>query len=191
MTRNARRLIRNAASVALALVLLGACGGPEPPAAEIEGATATQPPAAVNSSGKIGAELADVPAEVLDAAEQARPAMTILGAEYETRDGREYYDVAGTMPDGSEVELDMTRVEGTWTVVEIQRDIAHGQVPADVAATLALAAPGWEPARIIESDQGDGTVIYEFFGPGTDDPVKHEVKWADGSAELLTEEWAH
>ena len=123
--------------------------------------------------------------------------MTVSEAEYETRDGREYYDVGGTLTDGSEVELDMTKVDGAWTVVEIQRDIDADALPAPVAAELASALPDWSATRIIESeqagsDQGDGTVIYEFFGQDTNGaPIKHEIKWVDGEAALLDEEWAH
>ena len=146
----------------------------------------------VDASGKQETALDAVPDEVLAAAMAASPALEILEAEYETRDGREYYDVGGTLPDGSELELDMTRIDGVWTVVEFQRDIGMDLVPAAVAAALAAGVADWMPTRIIESDQGDGTIIYEFFGPGDgEEQEKHEVKWRDGSAELLVDEWAH
>ena len=146
----------------------------------------------VDASGKEDTALESLPEEVIAAALAARPELSINEAEYETRDGNEYYDVEGTMPDGSELELDMTLVDGVWTVVEFQRDIGMDLVPEMVAAALAAGVPDWTPTRIIESDQGDGTVIYEFFGPGTDDELeKREVKWTDGMAELLVDEWAH
>ena len=146
----------------------------------------------VEASGKEATALAALPEEVVAAALAARPDLAITEAEYETRDGNEYYDVGGTLPDGSEIELDMTRIDGVWTVVEFQRDIGMDLVPADVAAALAQDFPGWNATRIIESDQGDGTIIFEFFGPGAGaDPVKHEVKWTDGQAELLVDEWVH
>ena len=146
----------------------------------------------VDASGKEETALDAVPAEVLAAAKAARPDLEITEAEYETRDGNEYYDVGGTLPDGSELELDMTRIDGAWTVVEFQRDIGMDLVPDDVAAVLAAGVPDWTPTRIIESDQGDGRVIYEFFGPGEGaEPAKHEVMWADGAAELLVDEWQH
>lgn len=146
----------------------------------------------VDASGKVETALETIPDEVLAAAMAARPDLSITEAEYETRDGNEYYDVGGTLPDGSELELDMTMVDGVWTVVEFQRDIDMDRVPGDVTAALAAGVPDWIPSRIIESDQGDGTVIYEFFGPGEgQEPDKHEVKWTDGTAELLVDEWAH
>lgn len=146
----------------------------------------------VDASGKVQTALDGLPQEVLEAALAARPELSISEAEYETRDGNEYYDVGGTLPDGSELELDMTRVDGVWTVVEFQRDIGMDLVPAEVAAALAAGVPGWTPTRIIESDQGNGTVIYEFFGPGIDEALeKHEVEWTNESAELLVDEWAH
>jgi hypothetical protein len=183
-----------ATTIAAALLLgLAACDTPEMPAPPTDAPVARegQPPAAtVESSGKAETELVDLPPLVVATALVFRPGLTIVEAEYETRDGREYYDVAGLMPDDTEVELDMTRIDGEWTVVEIQRDIPSSELPPAVAEAFANAVPEFNASRIIESDQVDGTVIYEFFGPG-DPPVKHEIRWADGSAELLEEEWAH
>lgn len=180
--------------IAAALLLgIAACDTPEMPAPTTDAPVARegQPPAAtIESSGKAETALVDLPPEVVATALAFRPGLTIVEAEHETRDGREYYDVAGLMPDDTEVELDMTRRDGEWTVVEIQRDIPSSELPPAVAEALANAVPDFRAARIIESDQGNGTVIYEFFGPG-DSPVKHEIRWADGSAELLEEEWAH
>lgn len=149
-------------------------------------------PGGVVSSGKQAIPLENVPAEVLQAARLARPDLRIEAAEHEVRDGRDYYDLEGTLPDGSVLELDMTRVDGAWTVVETQRDIVLEQVPAEVVQVLAAAHPAWTPHRIIESVQGDGVIIYEFFGPGAEGrDRKAEVKWHDGVAELLAEEWLH
>jgi hypothetical protein len=146
----------------------------------------------VDASGKEDTALDALPDEVLAAARAARPELTITEAEYETRDGNEYYDVGGTLPDGSELELDMTRIDGKWTVVEFQRDIGMELVPVGVAAALSDGVPDWTPTRIIESDQGDGTTIYEFFArDDNNELVKHEVKWTNGEAELLVDEWAH
>ena len=50
------------------------------------------------------------------------------------------------------------------------------------------------PARVIESRQKDGVVIYELFGPPPQaggEPRKIEIKYDGSKAELLTEEWAH
>jgi len=165
--------------VSMGLTGLAACGGPD----VSEGHK-------VDASGKQDTALEALPDEVLAAALAAKPELSITEVEYETRDGNEYYDVGGTLPDGSEMELDMTLVDGAWTVVEFQRDIGMDLVPEDVAAVLAASVSGWVPARIIESDQGDGTVIYEFFGSGNE-PVKHEISWRDGVAELLVDEWQH
>jgi hypothetical protein len=146
----------------------------------------------VDASGKEDTALDALPEEVLAVVKATRPELEISEAEYETRDGNEYYDVGGTLPDGSELELDMTRIDGVWTVVEFQRDIGMNLVPEAVAAALAENVPDWTPTRIIESDQGDGTIIYEFFAPADDgELVKHEVKWTDGEAQLLVDEWAH
>jgi hypothetical protein len=146
----------------------------------------------VAASGKEDLALEALPEDVRSAALAASPGFSITAVEYETRDGNEYYDVGGTLADGSERELDITRIDGVWTVVEFQRDIGMDLVPEDVAAALAAGVPDWAPTRIIEADQGDGTIIYEFFGPGPGDELdKHEVKWTDGTAELLVDEWVH
>ena len=97
-----------------------------------------------------------------------------------------------TLPDGSELELDITKINRVWTVVETQRDIDFETTPAAVASSLNSKVPGWRPDRIIESDQGDGVVIYEFFGKDQDGKdTKIEVKFEGGNAEVLVDEWVH
>jgi hypothetical protein len=165
--------------------LLAACNDSE---------RAAQPRASGNivTTGKIDTGLEAVPDGVLRAAREARPELKPGSAEYERRDGREYYDLEGTLPDGSELELDITLADGAWTVVEVQRDIALKQVPGGARQALETERPDWRPHRIIESDQGDGLVIYEFFGPGpAGEELKVEVKWNDGEAEVLRDEWIH
>ncbi|WP_368564388.1 hypothetical protein [Pseudoxanthomonas sp. UTMC 1351] len=169
------------------LLSLAACGKPPAPTEQTAGAPSTR----VQATGKQAEDLASVPVEVLAAAKAARPQLQVTAVEHEQRDGNDYYDVAG-MLDGAELELDITRIEGKWTVVEVQRDLVAEQVPAPVATALANANPGFKANRIIESDQGDGIVIYEFFGPGENGPdTKIEVKSDGSKAEVLTSEWIH
>jgi hypothetical protein len=120
--------------------------------------------------------------------------MSFTEAEAEVRDGRNYYDLAGRLPDGSEIELDLLKEPKGWTVVETQRDIAFASAPEPVRAASLKADPSFAPARVIESRQNDGVVIYELFGPQPQnggEPRKIEVKYDGKEAELLTEEWAH
>jgi hypothetical protein len=167
--------------VSIGLLGLAACGGPD----VSEGHK-------VEASGKEAADLSALPSEVMVVAHASQPELVISEAEYETRDGNEYYDVGGTLPDGSELELDMTKIDGVWTVVETQRDIAMATVPDAVGDTLLGKYPGWNPDRIIESDQGGGVVVYEFFGKKeTGEDTKIEVKLEGDQAELLVDEWAH
>jgi hypothetical protein len=176
------------AALAALLLSLAACGKPPAPPTE---RTAGIPSTGVQATGKRAEDLASVPAEVLAAAKAARPQLQLTAVEHEQRDGNDYYDVAGTL-DGAELELDITRIDGEWTVVEVQRDISAEQVPAPVAAALASAQPAFKANRIIESDQGDGVVIYEFFGSGKEgSDIKIEVKTEGGKAEVLTSEWIH
>ena len=146
----------------------------------------------VDASGKQATDLDAVPEAVMAVARAAQPQLKISEAEYETRDGNEYYDVGGTLPDGSDLELDMTRIDGVWTVVETQRDISMELLPERVEGLLSDKFAGWQPERIIESDQGGGVVVYEFFGKSdTGEDTKIEVKWAGEQAELLIDEWIH
>lgn len=165
------------------LVLIGCTDQSEPVATEGR---------KVEASGKETTGLEAVPEAVLAVAREARPDLNIAEAEYETRGGNEYYDVGGKLPDGSKLELDMTLQDGAWTVVEVQRDIGIELAPAAVRDALSGHAAGWTPDRIIESDQGDGVIVYEFFGPGdTDEPLKIEIKFEDDTAEVLVDEWLH
>ena len=148
--------------------------------------------AAVQSSGKQSVELDNVPSAVLDLLSKHSPGFQPEAAEYEVRDGRVYYDIEGPGPDGREVEFDLTRIDGAWTVVETQRDIEPGAAPAAVQGQLKKEFPNFRPRRLIESDQGSGIIIYEYFGPAADgSDTKIEVRYEAGEAEILEEEWVH
>ena len=168
----------------LLLSAVAACSGPS---------EAPSDPATVATSGKRDVPVEDVPAEVLAAAKAERDGFTIREAEAETRDGRSYYDIGGTLADGTEIEFDIMQDDGEWRVVEIQRDIILAETPGPVRDAVADHDAAFTPARIIESVQADGIVIYELYGPDGDDPQgrKVEVKWDGESAELLTQEWKH
>ena len=160
------------------LCVLGACGQPAP--AERDDTPANK----VETSGKRDVPLANVPTEVLAAATAAQPGFTPAEAEAETRDGRDYFDIGGKLPNGSEVEFDIVRQDGAWRVVETQRDIALASAPAAVRS----AAGDFAAVRVIESRQDGGLVIYELYDA---EQRKLEIKWDGRSAEKLTKEWAH
>ncbi|HEX8624059.1 MAG TPA: hypothetical protein VF782_03160 [Allosphingosinicella sp.] len=161
-----------------ALLALAACG---PAAAPPEPDPAANK---VVTSGKRDVPLAQVPPEVLAAAAQSQPGFVPAEAEAEIRDGREYFDIGGRLADGSEVEFDIVRQGARWKVVETQRDIALAVAPQAVRS----AADGFAAARVIESRQTDGLVIYELYDPKQ---RKLEIKWDGKRAEKLTAEWAH
>ncbi|ACG78856.1 conserved hypothetical protein [Phenylobacterium zucineum HLK1] len=137
------------------------------------------------------AQAAEVPADVAAAVKAAMPQMKITEAELKARDGRRYYDVEGVLPDGSEIELDMLQTAAGWQVVEIQRDIAWASAPAQVHAAAQPAWKGPAPARVIESKQTDGSIVYELFAPGRPGTPALEVMLKDGKAEVLKEVWPH
>lgn len=165
-----------------AVLALAGCGKAEAPAAAPEKSVLADGPAADIS--KVAA--ADLPPGVRDAVLAKVPGMTIAEAERKERGGKIFYDVEGTRPDGSEVELDLIEEAGKYRVVEMQRDIAWADAPAPVRAAAA-AADAFTPARVIESTQEDGMVVYELFAPGKADEPATEVNWKDGKAVLRSE----
>lgn len=171
--------------ICTATMLLSACGPGE--------GNGVAENTSVASSGKLAADLEQVPPGVLEAALAAEPNLQVKEAEAETRDGRRYFDVGGTLPDGSEIELDMMEENGRWSVVETQRDIAFSAAPAGVREASAVHDKTFQPTRVIESKQQGGLTIYELFGPAGGDPQgrKVEVKWDGREAEVLAKEWAH
>jgi hypothetical protein len=138
-----------------------------------------------------GVDAATLPPEVLSIVTNAVPGINIEGAERKEREGRIYYDVEGTRADGSEVELDLLEENGAYKIVEIQRDIPWAAAPEAARTAAAGAEKPFEPVRVIESTQTDGSIIYELFTEGAPEKPALEVKMADGKAEVLKEEWPH
>ena len=127
--------------------------------------------------------------DIAAAALIAAPGVTITGGELNA--GGDQYEVTGTLPNGYEIEIDMVRSNGVWTVVEIQRDIVWSSVPEPVRATAVAALDSFEPIRVIESTQAvDGSIVYELFR-ATEDRILSgggpdmEVRWHEGSAEVI------
>ncbi|SEH16733.1 hypothetical protein SAMN05428974_1854 [Sphingopyxis sp. YR583] len=160
-----------------AMLALAGCGDAKAPTAPEKSVLADGPKADIS---KLAAT--DLPAGVRDAVLARVPGMTIAEAERKERDGKIFFDVEGTRPDGSAVELDLIEEDGKYRVVEMQRDIAWTSAPAPVRA----AADAFTPARVIESTQEDGTIVYELFAPGKADEPAAEVNWKDGKAALRT-----
>jgi hypothetical protein len=173
--------------IAGAMLALAGCGKAEPPAppesAAPEKSVLADGPAAAISE----VSAADLPPGVRDAVLARVPGMKIAEAERKERGGKIFYDVEGTRPDGSPVELDLIEEAGAFRVVEMQRDIAWADAPAPVRAAAAAPADAFAPARVIESTQNDGTIVYELFAPGKADEPAAEVDWKDGKAVLRTE----
>ncbi|MED5534793.1 MAG: hypothetical protein VX690_03750 [Pseudomonadota bacterium] len=149
-------------------------------------AVACSPPAPETTQPEVAASsvLGDVSAAVSAAA----PGVTITSGELNA--GGDQYEVTGTLPNGDEIEVDMVQSNGTWTVIEIQRDVAWSSVPELVRATAVAVPDSFEPVRVIESTQAaDGSVVYELFR-ATEDGILSggpdmEVRWHEGSAEVI------
>ncbi len=177
-----------------ALILLAAATACSPTAdtangnAADNGVLAAGPETAVSNLAT-----SDLPAGLAELVEATVPGMTITEAERKEREGRIYYDVEGTRPDGSEVEIDvLAGADGKLTAVEVQRDIDWATAPAPVRAAAAAKKDAFTPERVIESRQVEGgETIYELFALGKPKEPAMEVRWQDGKAEVLSERWAH
>ncbi|MGQ0531622.1 MAG: hypothetical protein ACT4OF_02895 [Caulobacteraceae bacterium] len=125
----------------------------------------------------------EIPYEAQAAVMTAMPGVTITGGQ---AGGAGEYEVTGTL-NGQEYEFDLMGPDGSWRVVEIQRDIAWGDAPAPVRNVVATAPNAFLPERVIESRQpgGDGSVVYELFAPGQADAPTIEVRFMDGEAAIL------
>ncbi|MBA4339722.1 MAG: hypothetical protein C0421_12855 [Hyphomonas sp.] len=133
----------------------------------------------------------DLPGNVRALAEGAAEGFLVSEAQKKVREGRIYYDVEGSLPDGSEIEFDILMTVQGPEIVEIQRDMPWAEVPASVRAAAEASAPGMLPARVIESRQPDGAVIYELFAPGAPADPAMEVSLMGGAAAVLAERWPH
>lgn len=135
---------------------------------------------------------AEIPSDVVSEVRRAAPAVTITSAELKEREGRRYYDVAGVLPDGAEMELDLLQSGDRWSVVEIQKDIPWLSTPAAVRTAARSSWRGADPVRVIESRQAQtGEVIYELFSPQDARTPALEVMLKDGTASVLKETWPH
>ena len=174
--------------IAFPLLALAACSPGGNDAAPANGTLPEGPDAVISNVAAT-----DLPAGVAELAEATVPGMKIEEAERKDRDGRTYYDVEGTRPDGSEVEIDMlVQPDGSLTAVEVQRDIAWTDAPAPVRAAAAATADAFTPERVIESRQvEDGRTIYELFAPGKPKEPAMEIAWQNGKAALLSERAVH
>ncbi|WP_269716145.1 hypothetical protein [Caulobacter sp. NIBR2454] len=134
---------------------------------------------------------ADLPSAVTAIVKGTAPGITITQAQKKEREGRVYFDVEGTTPDG-EIELDVMQTgDGAFSVVEIQRDIAWANAPAEVRAAAAKSEKKVEPVRVIESKQTDGSVIYELFAAGAPKDPSLEIMVKNGQVSVLKEVWPH
>lgn len=133
--------------------------------------------------------LDQIPESAMSAIIKFSPEFVAKEVEKELKHGNTYLDVEGLDGKGNEIEFDMLEQEnGMWKVVEIQRDLTLEQCPKIVIDAL----PEISPKRIIESDQTNGIVIYEFYTVADNgEEKKYEVKVENNQAELLSEEWSH
>lgn len=136
--------------------------------------------------------LADVPASVSDLVSQVRPDFVMTEVLKKDRGSRTYYDVEGELPNGDEIEFDVLMGASGPEIVEIQRDMSWDDVPKAGRALVDAANEGSaEIARVIESTQTDGAIIYEVFIDGHKSDPRFEVYAKDGSFKLLSTRWEH
>lgn len=136
-------------------------------------------------------EVSDLPPDLLTTVADAVPGIKVTGAQRKEREDRVYYDVEGQRPDGTEIELDVLKEAVGYSIVEIQRDIPWSEAPEFVRSAAAASEQTFEPVRVIESRQTDGSVIYELFAEGAPQKPSLEVRAVGDKAEVLKEEWKH
>jgi len=136
--------------------------------------------------------LSDVPQSVSDVVMAARADFEMAEVLKKVRDGRTYYDVEGEVSSGIEIEFDVLMTEHGPKIVEIQRDLAWGDVPQKARTVVDTAnTDNLEIVRIIESVQTDDSIIYEIFVTGQSDGPRFEVQTKDAQVKLLPERWKH
>jgi hypothetical protein len=173
--------------LSLSLALLAGCTKKDPPA---EAAAPAAPSAGIPTT-VTDVDAATLPPELLAVVNATVPGMQVEEVEKKEREGRTYFDIEGRRADGSEVELDVLQDGSGYQVVEIQRDIPWSGAPAVARDAAVAGGLNFEPVRVIESTQTDGSVIYELFAEGKPDKPSKEVRVTDGKAEVLTQEWKH
>ena len=136
-------------------------------------------------------DVADLPADVLGVVKAARADFEPEEIEKKVRSGRTYYDIEGSSA-GMEIEFDILMTDAGPSIVEIQRDLAWSDVPEPVQETYASKTDAETPARIIESVQTDGSIIYELFLSGKPSDPSFEIRKRENMPpELLSERWEH
>ncbi|UTF61833.1 PepSY-like domain-containing protein [Gilvimarinus sp. DA14] len=137
-------------------------------------------------------QVEQVPPQALEAVEKLAPGFVLHEAEKESKHGKQYLDLEGETADGEEIEFDMLlNDQGLWEAVEIQKDLQLGDTPAPVQDLFSNSFPSKHPARIIESQQMDGLVIYEFYFVEEGKTTKREIKLDGDKASVLEQEWTH
>ena len=135
--------------------------------------------------------VADLPESVASLIAETRADFQPLEIEKKVREGRTYFDIEGEVGDGSELEFDVLMTDTGPEIVEIQRDLEFDDIPQEVRDLALQTADGAEPARIIESVQTDGAIIYEFFEEGQPSDPAYEIRLDGGVLVLLDERWIH
>ena len=138
---------------------------------------------------KFDVALDKVPEDVKSVILSANPKFQMQEAQKELKHGNTYYDIEGLDANGNEIEFDMLlEKDGSWSIAEIQRDLVLEQTPEPVVALFKSKVPNVLPKRIIESDQGGGIIVYEFYTVESEQERKYEIKM---QVELLEKEWKH
>ena len=140
-------------------------------------------------NNKVSVELSDVPASVKSVIKSAYPKFKMQEAEKELKHGNTYFDIEGLDANGEDLEFDMLLgKDGSWSIAEIQRDLLVEQCPINVLSLFRQRVGSVDIARIIESDQGGGVIVYEFYTVEQGKENKYEIKL---ELSFLEKEWKH
>ena len=126
------------------------------------------------------------PQAAKDAAMSHANGITFDTVQMDDDEGTDTYEFGGKMANGMALEVD---VLADGTLEEIEEEIAVGDVPPEVMATLSKNLAGFAPAMAEKSTRPDNLVVYEFEGTHDGKEIDVEIN-ADGSNYTMVDDAA-
>jgi hypothetical protein len=129
------------------------------------------------ASPVLALELTQVPPHVLEVAKHYAPdaQWESAGTDFDTQTMWPEYEIAGKLPNGTAIEVDVTP-EGN--LHEVETVIEAAAVPEPVMKLIGVYLPGFTPTLIESSARPDNVTFYEFEGTVNGREVDVEVNAA-------------
>ena len=142
---------------------------------------------ALLASPALALELTQVPPHVLEVANHYAPEAKweSAGTDFDTQTMWPEYEIAGKLPNGAAIEVDVTP-EGN--LHEVETVIEASTVPEPVMKLLGVYLPGFTPT-LVEMSTRPNAVFYEFEGTVNGREIDVEVN-AAGTAIVIADDAA-